>query len=159
MTKQIAKDTRNERISRLEEKVALETLVKEDGAVRPEKNTAHLCRNETKRESHAKRTNCPPRREGCFGDLRERRRSCPPRRKSKPAVSIPVRKRYILDCNLQISRIIYCPLDRARPGGQHSQNRISPIGGLTPIGKVLPEKIWRIQKRMVFARRQVPERM
>ena len=69
------------------EKIAVE---REDGAVRPEKNTAQFCRDETKRERYAKRTHCPPRRKGCFGDLNERRRSCPPRRKIKPAVSTPV---------------------------------------------------------------------
>ena len=36
--------TRNERIARLEVKVALETLEKEDGAVRPEENKSLLCR-------------------------------------------------------------------------------------------------------------------
>ena len=38
-TKRNANLTRNERIARLEVKVALETLEKEDGAVRPEKKT------------------------------------------------------------------------------------------------------------------------
>ena len=85
-TKRHAIESRNERIARLEDKVALETLVKEDGAVRPEKNTAQLCQNETKRESNAKRTNYPPRRKGCLGYLSERRQSCPPRRKYSPAV-------------------------------------------------------------------------
>ena len=46
VTKRNAKDTRNERIARPEEKVALDTLEKEDRAVRPEKNTALLCRDE-----------------------------------------------------------------------------------------------------------------
>ena len=51
-TKRNAIPTRNERIARLEVKVALETLEKEDGAVRPEKKTTLLCRNETKRETN-----------------------------------------------------------------------------------------------------------
>ena len=59
-TKRNAKDTRNERIARPEEKVALDTLEKEDRAVRPEKNTALLCRNETRREGNAKRTKRRP---------------------------------------------------------------------------------------------------
>ena len=42
VTKRNAKDTRNERIARPEEKVALDNLEKEDRAVRPEKNTALL---------------------------------------------------------------------------------------------------------------------
>ena len=86
VTKRNAKDTRNERIARPEEKVALDTLEKEDRAVRPEENTALLCRNETKREPNAKRKNCPPRRRGYFGYLSKRRQSCPPRRKYSPAV-------------------------------------------------------------------------
>ena len=49
---------------RLRSLVALDTLEKEDRAVRPEKNTALLCRDETKREGNAKRTHCPPRRRG-----------------------------------------------------------------------------------------------
>ena len=85
-TKRNAKESRNERIARLEDKVALDTLVKEDRAVRPEKNTALLCRNETKRETNAKRTNCPPRRRGYLGYLSERRQSCPPRRKNSSTV-------------------------------------------------------------------------
>ena len=84
---------------------------KEDGAVRPEKNRALLCQNETKRDPIAKRTNC------------------------RPASSISVRKRHILDCTLQTSRIIYCPTDRTRPGGQHSQNFSHQHDGLTPVGK------------------------
>ena len=61
-------------------------LRQEDGAARPEKKIVlePHCRVETKRERIAKRTNCPPRREGYIGDLRERRRSCPPRRKYSP---------------------------------------------------------------------------
>jgi len=65
------------------EKIAVE---REDGAVRPEKNTAQFCRDETKRELNAKRTNCPSRRRGNFGYLSKRRQSCPPRRKYSPAV-------------------------------------------------------------------------
>ena len=60
VTKRNAKDTRNERIARPEEKVDLDTLEKEDRAVRPEKNTALLCRNETRREGNAKRTKRRP---------------------------------------------------------------------------------------------------
>ena len=86
MTKRNAKDTRNERSARPEEKVALDALEKEDRAVRPEENTALLCRNETKREPNANRTNYPTRRRGYFGYLSERRQSCPPRRKYSPAV-------------------------------------------------------------------------
>ena len=48
-SKRNAKVTRNERIARLEDKVALDTLVKEDRAVRPEKKTTLLCRNETRK--------------------------------------------------------------------------------------------------------------
>ena len=57
-------------------------LRQEDGAVRPEENTALLCL----------------------------------------LFSVSVRKCNILDCDLQISRIIYCPTDLTRHGGQHSQN-------------------------------------
>ena len=59
-TKRNANLTRNERIARLEEEITLDILEKEDGAVRPEKKTTLLCRNETKRELNAKRTKRRP---------------------------------------------------------------------------------------------------
>ena len=59
-TKRNANLTRNERIARLEVKVALETLEKEDGAVRPEEKTTPLCRNQTKREGATQRTKRSP---------------------------------------------------------------------------------------------------
>ena len=125
VTKRNAKDTRNERIARPEEKVALETLEKEDRAVRPEENTALLCRNETKREPNAKRTNCPPRRRGYLDTLvKEDGAVRPEENTALPCLlfSVSVRKCHVLDCDPQISRIIYCPTDLTRPGGQHSQN-------------------------------------
>ena len=86
-TKRNANLTRNERIARLEEKVALETLEKEEGTVRPEE----------KKSSSFGINRCPA--------------SCD--------ISV---ERHILDCRPQTSRIIYCPTDRTRPGGQLSQN-------------------------------------
>ena len=69
--------------------------MKEDGAVRPEENTALPCL----------------------------------------LFSVSVRKRHVLDCDPQISRIIYCPTDLTRPGGQHSQNFVHQDDDLTPVGK------------------------
>ena len=91
-TKRNANLTRNERIARLEEEDTLDTLVKEDRAVRPEENTALLCL----------------------------------------LYSVSVRKRHILDCQRLGSRITHCSPVHTRPGGQHSQNLCTPIGGLTP---------------------------
>ena len=123
VTKRNAKDTRNERIARPEEKVALDTLEKEDRAVRPEENTALLCRNETKRELIAKRTNCPPRRRGYLDTLVKEDRAVRPEENTALLCllySVSVRKRHILDCQRLGSRITHCSPVHTRPGGQHS---------------------------------------
>ena len=85
-TKRNAKETRNERNVCPEEKVALETLEKEEGTVRPEEKKSSSC-----------------------GIGR-----CP------ASFDISV-ERHILDCKPQTSRIILCPKDRIRPGGQQSK--------------------------------------